>query len=182
MNGHFKSSYIKIDYNAGLQSKEENMANRKPLHLFFGIVLVILGAAFGLLAARAFFQYIRARVLPGSWFAGGMVLYILLGAFCVWIGANEFRRATGQIVRKPKFRWGRLLAGAYFVFFSLSSHFAPSSNSFKAENDAQAFGMLISTILMVSIGLVLMALAFKPRKMEVTAEMGSQADEGLPSL
>jgi len=157
------------------------MANRKPLHLFFGIVLVILGAAFGLLAARASFQYVHARVLPGYWFAGGMILFILLGAFFVWIGANELRRATGQIVKKPKFRWGRLLTGAYFVFFSLHSHFAPSPNSLKADNDAEAFGMLISTILMVSIGLVLMALAFKPRKMEVTAEIASQAGEVLPS-
>jgi hypothetical protein len=157
------------------------MANRKPLHLLFGIVLVILGAALGLLVARASFQYIRARVLPGYWFAGGMVLYILLGAFCVWIGTNEFRRATGQIVRKPKFRWGRLLAGAYFVFFSLNSHFAPGPNSLKADNDAQAFGMLISTILTVAIGLVLMALAFKPRKMEAIVEMGSQVGEELPS-
>lgn len=157
------------------------MSNRKPLHLFFGIVLVISGAVLALLVMRICFHSIRDRVLPDYWLAGGMALYILLGAFCVWIGANEFRRATGQLVRKPNFRWGRLLAGTYFVFFSLNSHFAPGPNGYKADNDAQAFGMLMSTILMVIIGLVLMALAFKPRKAEPALAMSAVTNEDFPA-
>jgi hypothetical protein len=117
------------------------MANKKPLHLFLGIILIFLGAWFGLTVARVLFNLIRNPVaFSNPWLPGNLVLRIALAAFCVWIGSREFQRATGQNVKEPRFRWGRLLAGASLVFVSLESHFVPSSNAFKADNDAQAAG------------------------------------------
>jgi hypothetical protein len=110
------------------------MANQKPLHLFFGIVLVILGGAFGLVVAAGAFVSIRSANMPDLSKMGRLIIFAALGAFCIWNGTNEFRRATGQEVNKPKFRWGRLLAGTYILFFSLNSHFAPSPNALKADN------------------------------------------------
>src|SRR5438309_6947627 len=124
------------------------MTNKKPLHLFLGIVLILLGALFGLIVAKVTFNLIRA---PGRfstpWLIGEQVLRIGLGAFCVWIGSREFERATGHEVKEPGFRWGRMLAGIWLVFFSLKSHFLPNTNTFKADNDAEAAGMLIGTML-----------------------------------
>jgi hypothetical protein len=130
------------------------MANKKPLHLFLGIVLICLGAWFGLTVARVVFNLIRD---PGGfsnpWLTGNLVLRIGWGTFCVWIGSREFHRATGQDVKMPKFRWGRMLAGTWLVFSSLESHFSPSPNALKADNESQAAGMLIATMLMVVVGL-----------------------------
>jgi cytochrome bd-type quinol oxidase subunit 2 len=147
------------------------MTNKKPLHLFLGIVLIFLGAWCGLTVARVIFNLIRN---PGGfsnpWVTGNLVLRIGLAAFCVWIGSREFQRATGQDVKKPKFRWGRMLAGASLVFMSLGSHFSPSPNAYKAENEAQAAGMLIATMLMVLVGLLLIASSFKARKSQSQPE------------
>jgi uncharacterized membrane protein len=147
------------------------MANKKSLHFFLGIVLILLGAWFGLIAARAAFNLIRnIERFSNPWLIGSLVLWTASGAFCVWMGTREFQRATGQNVKKPTFRWGRMLAGTYLVFVSLASHVAPSPNAFKADNEAQAAGMLIATILMVLVGLLLIASSFKARKSQSQPE------------
>jgi hypothetical protein len=141
------------------------MANKKPLHLFLGIVLILLGALFGLIVAKVTFNVIRnPRLFSNPWLIGEQILRIGLGAFCVWIGSHEFQRATGQNVKEPRFRWGMMLAGIWLVFFSLKSHFLPNTNTFKADNDAEAAGMLIATIVMVFVGFWLIASSFRPRK------------------
>lgn len=143
------------------------MTNRKPLHLFFAIVLVIFGAVLGYAVARDAFVHIvciRAGIPLDGWDIGRVGLFALLGAFCVWVGANQFKRATGQQVRKQRFRWGRLLTGAFIVFYSLKSWIRPSANALKADNDAQAQGMLMFTACAVILGLVIMAFSFKQRK------------------
>ena len=141
------------------------MANKKPLHLFLGIVLICLGAWFGLTVARVVFNLIRdPSGFSNPWLTGNLVLRIGWGAFCVWIGSREFHRATGQVVKEPRFRCGKMLAGASLVFVSLGSHFSPSPNAYKADNEAQAAGMLMATILMVLVGLWLIGSSFKARK------------------
>lgn len=141
------------------------MANKKSVHLFLGVVLIFLGALPGLTVAKVTFNFIRN---PGrfsnSWLIGEQVLRIGLGAFCVWIGSREFQRATGQDIKMPMVRWGRILAGTWLVFFSLESHFAPSPNALRADNESEAAGMLLATILMVLVGLWLLASSFKPRE------------------
>lgn len=147
------------------------MAKKKSLHLFFGIVLVLLGAWFGYIVARFIFYLVRN---PGGfsnrWLIGDLPLLIAWSIFSVWVGSREFQRATGQDVGKPRFRWGKMLAGVTLVFRSLESHIAPSPNAFKADNDAQAAGMLMATILMVLVGLWLMAASFKSRKSQSQLE------------
>jgi hypothetical protein len=133
--------------------------------LFLGIVLILLGALFGLAVTKVTFNFIRN---PGRfstpWLIGEQILRLGLAAFCVWIGSREFRRATGQDVKEPRFRWGRMLAGAWLVFFSLESHFAPSPNALRPDNESEAAGMLIATMLAVLAGMLLIAYSFKPRK------------------
>jgi cytochrome bd-type quinol oxidase subunit 2 len=147
------------------------MATKKPLHLFLGIILIFLGALIGFLMAGVTFNFIRnPDRFTTPWLIGEQVLRIGLGAFCVWMGSREFQRATGQDVKMPRVRWGRMLAGTWLLFFSLKSHISPSPNDLKADNDAEASGMLIATILMVSVGLWLIAASFKPRKSQAQLE------------
>jgi hypothetical protein len=153
------------------------MTNKKPLHLFLGIVLIFLGALFGLIVAKVTFNFIRN---PGRfsnpWLIGEQAFRIGLGAFCVWIGSREFQRATGHDVKEPSFRWGRLLAGTWLVFSSLKSHIVPNSNAFKADNDGEAAGMLIATMLMVLAGMLLVAYSVKPRKSQSQLELISKSN------
>jgi hypothetical protein len=147
------------------------VANKKSLHFLWGIILILLGAWFGFIVARATFNLIRN---PGGfsnpWLIGDLLFLIMWSIFSVWVGNREFQRATGQDVRKPQFRWGRMLAGASLVFRSLESHIAPSPSAFKADNDAEAAGMLMATILMILGGLWLIAASFKPRKSQAQLE------------
>jgi membrane protease YdiL (CAAX protease family) len=141
------------------------MVNKKPLHLFLGIVLILVGALLGLIVARGAFNLLRKTAGPSdAWLIGGLALFASAGVFCVWIGTREFQRATGQEVRKPQFRWGRMLAGTCLVFSSLKSHIAPSPNAFKADNPAEAAGMLMVTVFIVLAGLGLIASSFKSLK------------------
>lgn len=141
------------------------MTNKKPLHLFLGIVLIFLGALLGLAVTKVTFNFIRN---PGRfstpWLIGEQVLRIGVGAFCVWIGSREFQRATGHDVKMPRFRWGRMLSGTWLVFFSLESHFAPSPNALRPDNESEAAGMLIATMLAVLGGMLLVAYSVKPRE------------------
>lgn len=151
------------------------MANKKPLHLFLGIVLIFLGAWFGFIAARVIFNLVRN---PGGfsnpWLIGNLLLRIALAAFCIWMASREFQRATGQNIKLPKFRWGRMLAGTWLVFSSLESHIAPSPSALKADNESQAAGMLIATISMALVGLWLIASSFKARKSQSQLEPVSE--------
>jgi hypothetical protein len=141
------------------------MTSKKPLHLFLGILLILLGGLFGLIVAKVTFNFIRN---PGRfsspWLIGEQVLRIGLGAFCVWIGSREFERATGHEVKEPGFRWGRMLAGTWLVFYSLESHFSPSPSGLKADNEAEAAGMLIGTMLPMLAGVLLVVYSVKPVK------------------
>jgi hypothetical protein len=151
------------------------MTNKRPLHLFLGIILIFLAALLGLAVAKVTFNFIRN---PGRfstpWLLGEQILRIGLGAFCVWIGSREFQRATGQAVKEPGFRWGRMLAGTWLVFFSLESHFSPSPNSLRANNESEAGGMLIATMLAVLGGMILVAYSVEPRKSQPPIEQPSK--------
>ena len=150
------------------------MAVRKSVHLFLGIVLLLVGALTELVVARAAFTLARRSGGLDPWMIGGLILFAALGAFFIWIGNNEFKRSSGQTVRKSKFSWGKLLAGAFIAYFALESHFVPSPNALKADNAAQAAGMQGATILMVLSGLALMAFAFKPRESTPQAEVDAR--------
>lgn len=160
------------------------MANKKPLHLFLGIVLILLGALFGLAVAKVTLDVIRNpdRFL-NPWLIGEQVVRIGLGTFCVWMGTREFQRATGQEVKEPGLRWGRMLAGIWLVFASLKSHYSPNPNDLKADNEAQAAGMLIATIAMTLAGMLLIAYSVKPRKpqpqVEPISESNSTHDDNM---
>jgi membrane protease YdiL (CAAX protease family) len=141
------------------------MSGKKSLHLFWGVVFILIGGLLGLIVAQAIFNLVRKLGGPSDpWLIGGLVLLGALCAFCVWMSTREFQRATGQEVRKLTLRWARMLAGICMVFISLKSHIAPSPNALKADNPGEAAGMLMATVFMVLIGLWLAASSFKPRK------------------
>jgi hypothetical protein len=101
------------------------MSGKKSLHLFWGVVLILIGALLGLIVARAIFNLVRKLRGPSDpWLIGGLVLLSALCAFCVWMGTREFQRATGQEVRKPTLRWGRMLAGICMVHLLEVTHCA----------------------------------------------------------
>jgi len=150
---------------------------KKSLHFFWGIILILLGAWVGFIAARATFTLIRnIELLSNPWLIGILLLRALLSAFCIWIGSREFQRATGQDVKEPRFRWGRMLAGTCLVFLSLRAQFSPSPTDLKAENADQALGMRFATIFMVLAGMFLVAYSFKPRKSQSQLESTSQSN------
>jgi FtsH-binding integral membrane protein len=155
----------------------DRMASNKSLHLFLGIVLICLGSLLGLAVAKVTFNFIRnPDRFSTQWLIGEQVLRIGLGAFCVWIGSREFQRATGQVVKEPRLRWGRMLAGTWLVFFSLESHFSPSPRALRADNESEAAGMLIATMLVVFAGMLLVAYSFKPQKSQSQVEPISESN------
>lgn len=144
--------------------------------MFLGIILICLGAGVGFIVARILFNLIRTSGgFENRWMIGYPVLCTALGTFCVWMGSREFQRASGQEVKEPGFRWGRMLAGIWIVFSSLKSHYSPSPNALKADNDSEAAGMLIATIAMTLAGMLLIAYSVKPRKPQ-PIEAVSQSD------
>jgi uncharacterized membrane protein len=105
-----------------------------------------------------------------------------LGAFCVWIGSREFERATGHEVKEPGYRWGKMLAGTWLVFYSLESHFSPSPNGLKAANETEAMGMLIGTMLPMLAGVLLVVYSVKPRQpqpLETISQSNSDQAENV---
>jgi hypothetical protein len=133
--------------------------------MFWGILSVLVGAWLGYAALRnLFFLDWRTANARALWFLASLVPSSAMTVYFVWLGRNELRRAGGEEVPKPRFRWGRLLLGFCLVFFALKGHFAPGPNTLKADNDTEALGMFLATVVMVSIGTMLMAFAFRPAK------------------
>jgi len=132
--------------------------------------MLSLGGTLSLLMTHSGYLQVRRHGFEDFWTIGGMVVVALMGAFWIWAGSDELKRAGGAVVNKPGFRWGRLLTGIWFVFFALKSHFAPSAIAFKADNEGEASGMFFGTVLLVGIGLSFMVMSIQPRKPEVQQE------------
>ena len=133
--------------------------------MFWGVVSVLVGAWLGYAAMRNLL-YLHWRIANAevAWFMASVVPVSALAVYFVWLGKNQLQRAGGEEVPKPRFRWGKLLLGFCLVFFALKGHFAPGPNTLKPDNDTEAQGMLVAMVAMVSVGTVLMALAFRPIK------------------
>jgi hypothetical protein len=152
---------------------------RKPVHLFWGIVSLLVGAYFGYATARI--AYIAGRnfcLFRWRLATRGWVWFILsffplsaLAAYFIWVARNQFQQAGGQQGNKTRVRWGRLVLGFCIAFGALQSHFAPGLNALRPDNEAQAAGMFVATVVIVVIGIALMCLAFKPKspKKEIPA-------------
>jgi hypothetical protein len=155
------------------------MANPRARHLFLGIVLAIVGTLLGLaVAVNLLALFVSGKSNLDPWFFGGLATFAAMAAFCGWVASNEFQRANGKEIKKAKFRWGRLLAGVWLVFWALHSHFHPAPGSLKADNAAQAAGMLTATVVFVCIGVALIGSSFQPRRPESGPELESNATQG----
>jgi len=143
--------------------------------MFWGIVSVLVGSWFGYATARnLFFSSWSSVVNPECrWLLASLLPFSAMAVYFVWVGKNQLQRAGGQEVKKPQFRWGRLLSGFYLTFFALKSHFAPGLNRFKPDNDAQAIGMSGANVMILSVGVLLLAFAFSPVKQKLSGEASS---------
>jgi len=143
--------------------------------MFWGIISVLVGAWFGYVTARNLFSFGWRNIANADslWLLASLVPLSAMTVYFVWLGRNELQRASGKEVKKPRLRWGRLLLGFCMIFFALKGHFAPAPNAFKADNDMQTLGMLGSTVVMTSVGVLLMAFALRPAKPKTTEQVSS---------
>jgi hypothetical protein len=147
---------------------------RRPTHLFWGIVALLVGAYFGYLAARTvyiagrgfFLLHYDLATREWVWFMASFFPLSALAAYCIWMATRQLQRAGGQQINTPKVRWGRFVLGLWIIFTALKSHLAPGLNVLRPDNAAQALGMSAARFVMVLIGIVLMCLAFKPKSPE----------------
>jgi hypothetical protein len=133
--------------------------------MFWGIVSVLVGALLGYVTVRnLFFVDWRFTSAKAVWHLASLVPFSAQTVYFVWLGKNELQRAGGQKTPKPQFRWGRLLLGSCLVFFALKGYFSPPPNALKLENAMQALGTIFPMMVMLTVGTMLMAYAFKPVK------------------
>jgi hypothetical protein len=153
---------------------------RRPIHLLWGSVALLLGGYSGYLAVRTIYVTGRASFVlhyniatrEWIWFSSTFLPISAAAAFFVWLAARQFRRASGQTAVPPRIRWGRFVLGFWIAFLALKNHFDPGSNTFRADNAEQAVGMLTARLVFFLVGVVLMCLAFasKSPKRELPAE------------
>jgi hypothetical protein len=146
----------------------------KLKHLFWGAVSILVGAFFGYATARNLLRSSAIATRDG-WILAACFLFAATAVYFVWVGNNQLQRASGQDVKKPRLRWGKLLLGFWIAFISLKAHFEPGPNALRADNEAEAGGMLLATLLTMGVGLLLMVLAFRPPK-EKPAQNASPTD------
>jgi len=141
-----------------------------------GSVSIVAGALFGYVAASDLFFHAGVTTVREAWFLAGFFLLAAAAVYFVWVGNNQLQRASGQQVKSPRLRWGRLLLGFTLVFAALKRHFAPEPTTLKADNEAQAAAMLSAVFVLVGVGVLLMVLAFRPPK-EKPAENASTTND-----
>jgi RsiW-degrading membrane proteinase PrsW (M82 family) len=144
---------------------------RRPIHLFWGIVCLLIGAYFGYLAARTIYVIGRSFLVlhvdittrVWIWYSATLLPTSAAAAFFVWLAARQFHRASGQTAIPLKVRWGRFVLGLYIAFFGAKVHFDPVFSTFRPDSPVQVLTMLVLTLAMLIIGITLMCLAFKPK-------------------
>jgi hypothetical protein len=144
--------------------------------MFWGILSILTGGLLCYGVVRVLFRFCwRIARAEDIWFIASQLPFLALGVYLVWLAKNELARASGQEVAKPRVRWGRLLLGFCIAFFSVESHFSPSPKAFRAENEDEATGMLVASFTITTLGLITMALAFKPAKKKSVKADGQNA-------
>src|SRR5271166_2747741 len=117
----------------------------------FGIVVPLTGCVLLLASLRRMF-YISHLWTTGSpglnlWNVVGLFLFPSLGVYCVGAG---LRLLNPQLIKKPRFGWGRIVIGLFMLYVQVGSelHFAPDGPvpTFKPSNPTQATSMKITGI------------------------------------
>jgi hypothetical protein len=149
----------------------ETKAVRRPIHLLWGSLALLLGAYSGYLAARTI--YITGRALfvlhcniatrEWIWFSATVLPISAAAAFFVWLAARQLHRASGQPAIPPNVRWGRFVLGFCITFVDLKTHFDPGSNTLRPDNAEQASAMLATGVVFFLVGIALMCFAFVPK-------------------
>ena len=148
---------------------------RNPVHMFWGIISVLVGAWFGYVTVRNLFSFNWRSIANAECLRllAMVVPFAALAVYFIWLGKNQLRRAGGQEVPRPRVRWGRLLLGFLIVFFILKGHFAPGPNAHKPVNESEAQGMFFFTMTIAAAGTLLMAFALRPAKPKTTEQVSS---------
>jgi hypothetical protein len=112
----------------------------------FGIVVLLVGCVL-LLASLGRLPYIAHFWAAGNlglilWNVAGLVLFPSLGVYCVCAG---LRLLNPQLIKKPRFGWGRIVIGSFMLYVQVGSdlHFIPDGPvpTLKPSNPTQATSM-----------------------------------------
>jgi len=129
--------------------------NRRGMQ-FLGWVSVIAGYGLALLLVRGIFigitQGFGANRSQAFWVVLGYPLFLALAAYLFAVGRRALSIAKGSPKPRMRFGWGRMLAGAIFLYGSAVDNFhlipARGLKHLEAANETQAVAMKGTTIVL----------------------------------
>jgi len=128
-----------------------------------GAIVLLVGCVLTLASLRRL-PYISHVWTTGNlamslWNITGFVVFPALAAYCVLSG---LRLINPQLIRAPRFGWGRIVIGSFMLYVQVGSdlHFTPEGPvpTFKASNPTQAATMKATGI---AIGLFFIYLIYR---------------------
>ena len=150
---------------------------RKSVHMFWGILFVLVGAFFGWSAARVLYRFQWKLIAEDLWFLASFLPLSSLATYLVWHGNRQLQQAGRQDVPTPRRRWGLLVLGFWIIFASLKNHFSPGPGKLQPDNQAESAIMSLTAAGIAGFGVVLMLLGLTPRKQKIgSAQAETAAD------
>jgi hypothetical protein len=125
----------------------------------FGVVSVLCGC----LVAAILLRILMIGHFDTAWPVLRFALMGALSAYLFYIGLRLFRYGDSREKPVPRFRWGRILWGAWLVFINAENYFYPAPNLLKPSNATEAASMNVMTIVMSLVGLYLIAWGISQR-------------------
>lgn len=152
---------------------------QKPIHLFWAVICLLLGAFLGFVTVRNLYTIVRALIVCGwsvvtpqwAWLVASLFPFSFLALYFIWAASNGFARAAGRRTIKPRIGWGALVSGFFIIFFVVYDYFAPGTRALRAYTPEEAAGVMAFKVLIAGLGITLMcwALSRKPSKREPPA-------------
>jgi hypothetical protein len=125
-----------------------------------GAVAIICGCILATLLLRIL---IFGRV-GTLWNAIGDILIAALAVYLVYVGLRAVRYGDSSRRPFPRFRWGRILLGAWIIYVNAKNHFQPSPNLLQPSNETQATAMTVTMLALSISGLALILWGFFPTR------------------
>lgn len=116
-----------------------------------GIVVLLVGCVL-LLASLRRLLHISEFLKTGNpglilWNIAGLGVFVAVGAYCF---LSALRLLNPQLVKKPRFGWGRIVLGSFMLYVQIGSdlHLVPDGPlpAFKPSNPAEAATMKMTGI------------------------------------
>jgi hypothetical protein len=84
-----------------------------------------------------------------------MDLFFVIGlaAYLISLGMRGIRWASGhESGRDGRIKWGRVYLGALLIFIEIKNHLHPAPNLLKPSNEGEAAGMILTAIVLATVG------------------------------